>query len=298
MISAGLHLNDLNMFDSTSDLLITALQQERAIEEAIETVRNHSVWITTFLVTLWVSWHSQALMCYRIGFSNKFRYKNHRKPRRTWYNGARKANNYCTLFYRNTSPFCCSRVCNRIASVKYILSSYRLNIPFVSSSLSDHLVTSTGYGSLHLSDGFQISYGSTWSCSHHYAFERNHRNIRSDRRRLRCLQGRNKSWRKLYGRGRSQWSIPHRFQRNDNIHGKDTVPPLRSALLYSVDSQQMMSLGHYKDDLDEETPDKIDKNPLGLHQTEIIALLAIDLLNASQKIINPLTNQPFSVKFG
>lgn len=59
-----------------------------------------------------------------------------------------------------------------------------------------------------------------------------------------------------------------------------------------------MSLGHYKDDLDEETPDKIDKNPLGLHQTEIIALLAIDLLNASQKIINPLTNQPFSVKFG
>jgi hypothetical protein len=38
MISAGLHLNDLNVFDSTSDLLITALQQERAIEEAIEKV--------------------------------------------------------------------------------------------------------------------------------------------------------------------------------------------------------------------------------------------------------------------
>lgn len=40
MISAGLHLNDLNLFDSTSDLLITAMQQERAIEEAIEKVSN------------------------------------------------------------------------------------------------------------------------------------------------------------------------------------------------------------------------------------------------------------------
>ena len=38
MISAGLHLTDLNMFDNTSDLLITAMQQERAIEEAIEKV--------------------------------------------------------------------------------------------------------------------------------------------------------------------------------------------------------------------------------------------------------------------
>ena len=39
MISAGLHLNDLNLFDSTSDLLITAMQQERAIEDAIEKVK-------------------------------------------------------------------------------------------------------------------------------------------------------------------------------------------------------------------------------------------------------------------
>jgi hypothetical protein len=40
MISAGLHLTDLNMFDNTSDLLITAMQQERAIEEAIEKVSD------------------------------------------------------------------------------------------------------------------------------------------------------------------------------------------------------------------------------------------------------------------
>ena len=73
---------------------------------------------------------------------------------------------------------------------------------------------------------------------------------------------------------------------------------IRSAQLYSVYIQQMMSLSSYKDDLDEEIPEKIDKNPLGLHQTEIIALLAIDLLNASQNIINPVTNQPFNVKFG
>ena len=45
MISAGLHLNDLNLFDSTSDLLITAMQQERAIEEAIETVSDNSACI-------------------------------------------------------------------------------------------------------------------------------------------------------------------------------------------------------------------------------------------------------------
>ena len=43
MISAGLHLNDLNLFDSTSDLLITSIHQERQIEEAIANVSipNH-----------------------------------------------------------------------------------------------------------------------------------------------------------------------------------------------------------------------------------------------------------------
>ena len=38
MISAGLHLTDLNLFDSTSDLLITSINQEREIEEAIAKV--------------------------------------------------------------------------------------------------------------------------------------------------------------------------------------------------------------------------------------------------------------------
>ena len=38
MISAGLHLTDLNLFDSTSDLLITGIHQERAIELAIAKV--------------------------------------------------------------------------------------------------------------------------------------------------------------------------------------------------------------------------------------------------------------------
>jgi hypothetical protein len=38
MISAGLHLNDLNLFDSTSDLLITGIHQEREIEDAIAKV--------------------------------------------------------------------------------------------------------------------------------------------------------------------------------------------------------------------------------------------------------------------
>ena len=41
-----------------------------------------------------------------------------------------------------------------------------------------------------------------------------------------------------------------------------------------------------------------DKNPLGLHQTEIIASLALDLLCIGKKIINPITNEPFKTKFG
>jgi hypothetical protein len=61
---------------------------------------------------------------------------------------------------------------------------------------------------------------------------------------------------------------------------------------------QSNSLGVDNDELAIETYEQIDKNPMKLHQTEIIALLALDLLNACQQIINPLTNQPFNVKFG
>ena len=52
------------------------------------------------------------------------------------------------------------------------------------------------------------------------------------------------------------------------------------------------------DESGDESNKKIDKNPLGLHQTEIIASLALDLLNASEHIINPVTREPFNVKFG
>jgi len=38
MISAGLHLTDLNLFDGTSELLITGIHQEREIEDAIAKV--------------------------------------------------------------------------------------------------------------------------------------------------------------------------------------------------------------------------------------------------------------------
>jgi len=40
MISAGLHLTDLNLFDGTSELLITSMHQTREIENAIEKVRT------------------------------------------------------------------------------------------------------------------------------------------------------------------------------------------------------------------------------------------------------------------
>jgi hypothetical protein len=40
------------------------------------------------------------------------------------------------------------------------------------------------------------------------------------------------------------------------------------------------------------------KNPLGLNQTEVVAGLALDLVKSSKKVINPVTKQPFRVKFG
>jgi len=37
--SAGLHLTDLNLFDKTSDLLVTGIHQERELEASISRVR-------------------------------------------------------------------------------------------------------------------------------------------------------------------------------------------------------------------------------------------------------------------
>lgn len=40
------------------------------------------------------------------------------------------------------------------------------------------------------------------------------------------------------------------------------------------------------------------KNPYDLNQAEIISLVALELMEASQSVINPLTKQPFRIKFG
>ena len=40
------------------------------------------------------------------------------------------------------------------------------------------------------------------------------------------------------------------------------------------------------------------KNPLGLNQAEVIASLALELVKSSKRVINPVTKQPFRVKFG
>lgn len=40
------------------------------------------------------------------------------------------------------------------------------------------------------------------------------------------------------------------------------------------------------------------KNPLGLNQAEIVAGLALELVKSSKRVINPITKQPFRVKFG
>jgi len=40
------------------------------------------------------------------------------------------------------------------------------------------------------------------------------------------------------------------------------------------------------------------KNPYDLNQAEIICALALELAAASRSVINPLTKQPFRMKFG
>jgi class 3 adenylate cyclase len=40
------------------------------------------------------------------------------------------------------------------------------------------------------------------------------------------------------------------------------------------------------------------KNPLGLNHAEIIAGLSLELVKSSKRVINPVTKQPFRVKFG
>ncbi|CAF0732676.1 unnamed protein product [Adineta steineri] len=40
------------------------------------------------------------------------------------------------------------------------------------------------------------------------------------------------------------------------------------------------------------------KNPLGLNHAEIVAGLALELVKSSKRVINPVTKQPFRVKFG
>jgi hypothetical protein len=40
------------------------------------------------------------------------------------------------------------------------------------------------------------------------------------------------------------------------------------------------------------------KNPLGLNQAEVIAALSLELVKSARKVINPVTKQPFRVKFG
>ena len=52
------------------------------------------------------------------------------------------------------------------------------------------------------------------------------------------------------------------------------------------------------DEQDGEMNEYIDKNPSGLHQTEIIASLTLDLLDVARTLINPITHEPFKVKFG
>ena len=69
-------------------------------------------------------------------------------------------------------------------------------------------------------------------------------------------------------------------------------------MINSIFFSQTEAFGESRDECDEDMVEKIDKNPLRLHQTEIIALLALDLLKASQNIINPVTKEPFNVKFG
>lgn len=46
--AAGLHLTDLNLFDGTSDLLVTGIHQERELEATVFRVRSHIKTVFSF----------------------------------------------------------------------------------------------------------------------------------------------------------------------------------------------------------------------------------------------------------
>jgi hypothetical protein len=53
-----------------------------------------------------------------------------------------------------------------------------------------------------------------------------------------------------------------------------------------------------ENDDDDDDDDNQNENPLGLNSTEIIAELALELVDASKNVHNPINNRPFELKFG
>ena len=98
--------------------------------------------------------------------------------------------------------------------------------------VSHRLVASVGHRLVHLSDRFQNVDCSARSSTDHHTFERNYRNLRSNRWGIRRLQSRNQSRCQLHGRCWSQRSISHWIVGISNIQSKQDR--LRLSLTWSI----------------------------------------------------------------
>jgi hypothetical protein len=75
---------------------------------------------------------------------------------------------------------------------------------------------------------------------------------------------------------------------------------------YNISHPQSSNVNNHNHDAEEEHNSAHDlhlippnwKNPCALNQSEIICALALELVAASRSVINPLTKQPFRMKFG
>ncbi|CAF0866327.1 unnamed protein product [Adineta ricciae] len=223
MISAGLHLTDLNLFDSTSDLLITGIHQERAIELAIAKQHIFSVKLRESKSKL-IEWRKRS--------------------ERLLYSILPK--HIALLLQSGVQP---NFVCESHPLVT-VLFAYMVDFKALSLQLTPadtiHYLNEIINKFDKIEDNYDVF--------------------------------------KVETKADASYMIVAGL--SDRLHLNSTKP----------DSSSISSVTDDNDEPEEEVAPS--KNPLGFHQTEIIAFLALDLLDASAHIINPITQKPFKVKFG
>ncbi|CAF0865964.1 unnamed protein product [Adineta steineri] len=224
MISAGLHLSELNLFDSTSDILITGIHQEREIEEAIAKQHLWSIKLQESKKKL-IEWRKR---------SERLLYSILPKHIAIMLQSGVRPNSICeshplvTVLFAYLTDF-------KVLSVQLDPAS---TIQYLNQIINTFDEVEDNYDVFKVETKADASYMVVAGLT--------------DRSHLTSIKR---------------------------------------------ESSALSSLTDYTDEQDDGSTSAM-KNPHGFHQTEIIAYLALDLLNASKSIINPVTNQPFKVKFG